>query len=67
MTMGFDEDLNQAAKIATREMLNFIVETKGLSREDAYMLLSATMDLVVTQAVDVSKDPRTVPKAIFQK
>jgi hypothetical protein len=27
MTMGFDEDLNQAAKIVSREMLNFIVET----------------------------------------
>ena len=68
MTMGFDEDLNQAAKIATREMLNFIVETKGLSREDAYMLLSATMDLVVTQAVDGVKGIHAlVPKAIFQK
>ena len=66
MTMGFDEDLNQAAKIATREMLNFIVETKGLSREDAYMLLSATMDLVVTQAVDGTKGIHAlVPKAIF--
>ena len=30
MTMGLHEDLDQAAKIATREMLNFIVETKGL-------------------------------------
>ena len=68
MAMGFDEDLNQAAKIATREMLNFIVETKGLSREDAYMLLSATMDLVVTQAVDGVKGIHAmVPKAIFQK
>lgn len=68
MTMGFDEDLNQAAKIATREMLNFIVETKGLSREDAYMLLSATMDLVVTQAVDGVKGIHAlVPKSIFQK
>ena len=68
MTMGFDEDLNQAAKIATREMLNFIVETKGLSREDAYMLMSATMDLVVTQAVDGVKGIHALlPKAIFQK
>ncbi|MBZ5659064.1 MAG: acetamidase/formamidase family protein [Acidobacteriia bacterium] len=68
MTMGFDEDLNQAAKIATREMLNFIVEEKGLSREDAYMLLSATMDLVVTQAVDDVKGIHAlVPKSIFQK
>lgn len=68
MTMGFDEDLNQAVKIATREMINFIVETKGLSREDAYLLLSATMDLVVTQAVDGAKGIHAlVPKAIFQK
>src|SRR5436190_12488367 len=52
MAMGFHEDLNQAAKIATREMLNFVVENKGLSRDDAYMLLSATMDLHVTQVVD---------------
>jgi acetamidase/formamidase len=49
-------------------MLNFIVETKGLSREDAYMLLSATMDLVVTQAVDGVKGIHAlVPKSIFQK
>jgi acetamidase/formamidase len=68
MTMGFDEDLNQAAKIATREMLNFIVETKGLSREDAYLLMSATMDLVVTQAVDGVKGIHALlPKSIFQK
>jgi acetamidase/formamidase len=68
MTMGFDEDLNQAAKIATREMLNFLVESKGLSREDAYMLMSATMDLVVTQAVDGAKGIHAmIPKAIFAK
>ena len=34
----------------------------------AYMLLSATMDLVVTQAVDGVKGIHAlVPKAIFQK
>ena len=48
MTMGLHEDLNQAAKIATREMLNFIVATKGLPRDDVLMLLSAAMDLHVT-------------------
>jgi hypothetical protein len=29
MTMGLHEDLNQAAKIATRETLNFVVATKA--------------------------------------
>jgi len=51
----YHEDLNQAAKIATREMLNFIVSTKGLPREDVLMLLSAAMDLHVTQIVDGAK------------
>ena len=68
MTMGLHEDLNQAAKIATREMLNFIVETKGLPRDDVYMLLSAAMDLQVAQNVDITKGIHAMmPKAVFQK
>jgi len=67
MTMGLHEDLNQAAKIATREMLNFIVATKGLPRDDVLMLLSAAMDLHVTQIVDGTKGIHAmIPKAIFQ-
>jgi acetamidase/formamidase len=68
MTMGLHEDLNQAAKIATREMLNFIAETKGMPRDDVYMLLSAAMDLQVTQNVDITKGIHAMmPKAVFQK
>jgi acetamidase/formamidase len=68
MTMGLSEDLNQAAKIATREMLNFIVATKGLAREDVLMLLSAAMDLHVTEIVDGTKGVHAMlPKAIFQR
>ena len=68
MTMGLHEDLNQAAKLATREMLNFIVETKGLSREDTLMLLSAAMDLRVTQIVDGTKGVHAMmPKAVFHQ
>src|SRR5689334_13499155 len=68
MTMGLDPDLNQAAKIATREMLNFIVETKHLPRDDALMLMSAAMDLHVTQIVDGTKGVHAMlPKSIFQR
>jgi acetamidase/formamidase len=68
ITMGLDADLDQAAKIATREMLDWLGETKGLSREDAYLLASATMDLIVTQVVDGTKGIHAMlPKAIFQK
>jgi acetamidase/formamidase len=68
MTVGLHEDLNMAAKMATREMLNFVVETKGLPRDDAYMLLSAAMDLHITENVDITKGVHALlPKAIFQK
>src|SRR5580765_6739330 len=68
ITMGLSEDLDQAAKIATREMLNFVVETKGLPRDDVLMLLSAAMDLHVTQIVDVTKGVHAMlPKAIFKQ
>jgi acetamidase/formamidase len=68
MTMGLDPDLNQAAKLATREMLNFIVATKGLPRDDVLMLLSAAMDLHVTQIVDGTKGVHAmIPKSIFQR
>jgi acetamidase/formamidase len=68
MTMGLHEDLDMAAKIATREMLDFIVETKKLPRDDVLMLMSAQMDLNVTQIVDVTKGIHaTMPKAIFQR
>jgi acetamidase/formamidase len=67
ITMGIDDDLTEAAKIATREMIDFLATTKKMSREDAYMLTSAAGDLVVTQVVD---GPRGVhvkmPKAIFK-
>ena len=53
-------------KLATRDMLDFVVDTKGLAPEDAYLLLSAAMDLVVTQAVDGTKGVHALlPKAIF--
>jgi acetamidase/formamidase len=67
MTMGLHADLNEAAKIATREMLNFIVATKNLPRDDAYMLLSAAMDLHVTQVVDGTKGVHAmIAKSIFR-
>ena len=67
MAIGLDPDLNIAAKMAIREMLIFLTETKGLSRDDAYMLMSATMDLHVTQVVDVTKGVHAmIPKAMFR-
>jgi acetamidase/formamidase len=48
-------------------MLNFIVATKRLPRDDVYMLLSATMDLHVTQVVDGTKGVHAmIANAIFR-
>jgi acetamidase/formamidase len=55
ITMGFDEDLDDAAKTALRKMLDLIGEKMGLSREDAYMFASLAVDLRVTQLVDGNK------------
>ena len=67
MTMGFDPDLDIATKIATREMLDWMVEMKGLSRDEAYFIASAAMDLTVTQVVDGTKGIHAMlPKSIFK-
>ncbi len=52
ITMGIDDDLTEAARIATRQMIDFLVTEKKMTREDAYMLVSAAGDLVITQVVD---------------
>jgi acetamidase/formamidase len=68
MTMGMNEDLDVAVKDATREMLDWITQMKGISREDAYLVASSAMDLVVTQNVDGIKGIHALlPKAIFTR
>ncbi|MCK0197314.1 acetamidase/formamidase family protein [Ancylobacter sp. 6x-1] len=55
ITMGFDEDLDDAARIALRDMIAWIAERSGLSPQDAYTLCSLAADLRVTQTVDLNK------------
>jgi len=55
ITLGLDEDLDDAAKQALRQMIKLIGETAGLSPQDAYMLCSLAADLRVTQLVDGNK------------
>jgi len=55
ITMGFDEDLDDAARQALRDMIALIREKSGLSAQDAYTLCSLAADLRVTQMVDGNK------------
>ena len=52
VTHGFDEDLNVAMRNASLEMLRLLTEQHGLSRDDAYSLMSIAADFAVTQVVD---------------
>jgi len=49
---GFDEDLNVATRNAALDMLGLLTEHAGLSRDDAYSLMSVAADFAVTQVVD---------------
>ena len=55
MSMGLHPDLDEAARIATREMVAFLVAETGITREEAYILCSVALDLRVTQLVDGTK------------
>ena len=66
ITMGLHESLDEAARRATKEMIDYLTTERGLSRDDAYMLTSAAADLHVTQVVDGVKGVHAMlPKAIF--
>src|SRR6185295_5205443 len=66
ITMGIHEDLNEATRMAVREMIDFLVNEKKLSRDDAYMLTSVAADLSITQLVDGTKGVHAmIPKSIF--
>ena len=66
MTMGFHENLEEAARVAVEEMLDFLVQEKHLDRDEAYILASDAVDLRITQLVDGKKGVHALlPKAIF--
>jgi acetamidase/formamidase len=68
ITMGLDEDLTEATKMAVREMIDFLMQEKHMTREDAYMLASVAADLHITQVVDGNKGVHMmISKAIFVK
>ena len=67
IVMGIHEDLTEAMKIAVHEAIDFLMQEKHLSREDAYMLSSVAVDFDVTQVVDGTKGIHgMIPKSIFK-
>jgi acetamidase/formamidase len=68
ISMGFSPDLKEATTLAVRDMINFLVEQKHLSRDDAYQLTSVAVDVDITQLVDGNVGVHAMcPKALFTK
>jgi acetamidase/formamidase len=68
ITLGLNEDLDDAAKEALRRMIELIAETTGLAPADAYMLCSLGADLHVTQLVDGNKGIHAMlPKELLRR
>lgn len=68
IAMGFDDDLSNATRKALRNMIDFLVAVRGMTRDDAYMLVSVAGDVEVTELVDRNKGVHVMlPKAVFTK
>jgi acetamidase/formamidase len=66
--MGYDEDLNQAMKIAVEQTVQWLATQNivPMSREEAYALTSMVGDCRVTQVVDIRKGVHCmIPKHVF--
>ena len=67
ISMGTDEDLAKATKIAIQEMIDFLVATRGLDKTAAYQLTSVAGNVHITQLVDGKVGVHVkMPKEIFK-
>jgi acetamidase/formamidase len=66
-TTGVGPDLYAGAQDAVRAMIDHITATYGLSREDAYLLASLTVDLKISEIVDAGQYivSAVLPESIF--
>jgi acetamidase/formamidase len=67
ISMGTDEDLTKATKIAIQEMIDFLVAEKKLEKMAAYQLVSIAGHVHITQLVDGKVGVHVkLPKEIFK-
>jgi len=68
IAFGLDPDLDDAAKQALKQMIDWIINLVGLSKDEAYALCSFACDLHVTQTVNNVKGVHAmIAKSILQK
>lgn len=67
LTIGLSVDLNEAARIALQEAVDFLQTEKGMTAAEAYALSSLAADLAIGEAVDiVNLVYAKIPKSIFR-
>lgn len=67
MIVGLNTDLFEAMKMASRNAIDFLVRTQGLSPEDSYQLLSMVGDFEIAEAVNMIKNVTVhIPKEPFK-
>jgi acetamidase/formamidase len=68
ISMASDPDLTIATKTAIQEMIDFLAASKGLSKHQAYQLVSIAGDVAITQLVDkpVVGVHVKLPKSLFR-
>jgi acetamidase/formamidase len=69
IAMATDPDLVVATKTAIQEMIDFLAETRGLTKHEAYQLTSIAGNVAITQLVDLPNlgVHVKISKAIFKK
>jgi acetamidase/formamidase len=68
ISMASDEDLKVATTVAIQEMIDFLAANKGLTKHEAYQLVSIAGHVAITQLVDkpVYGVHVRMPKGIFR-
>jgi acetamidase/formamidase len=67
ISMGTDEDLTKATKIAIQEMIDFLVAERKMDKLSAYQLTSIAGNVAITQLVDGKIGVHVkMPKEIFK-
>ena len=67
MITGLNVDLFEAMKLASRNAVDFLVHTQGLTAEEAYQFLSMVGDFEIAEAVNVIKNVTVhIPKEPFK-
>ena len=63
---GIDVDLDRATRHATRAVVDFLVEEKGLTPAKALSLASIAVDFRINEVVDITQVVSGfIPKSVF--